>query len=99
MNKKIYDLLLSMSLIGTFDYMDDYIEDDLVNDCLMSMYFYMMCDSNNKDKDKYFIDFDTKYQKLNSEQQEIVKKDYFSIIDAQNKNKEKVKKKGMIDYE
>ena len=88
-----------MSLIGTFDYIDDYIEDDLVNDCLMSMYFYMMCDSNNKDKEKYFKDFDSKYQKLNSEQQEIVKKDYVSIIDAQNINKEKVKKKGMIDYE
>ncbi len=82
-----------MSLIGTFDYIDDYIEDDLVNDCLMSMYFYMICDSKNKDKEKFYKEFDEKFQKLSEDQQELVLNDYLKIIESQEKKKEKVKRK------
>ena len=35
-----------MLLIGANEYAFDYIDDQDVNDCLMSMYFYMMCDSS-----------------------------------------------------
>ena len=84
-----------MFAIGTFDYAFDYIDDDMVNDCLMSMYFYMLCDSSlgNK-KEEYFKEFEDKYQKLNDEQKELVQKDYLSIIEAQDRNREKVKRKG-----
>ena len=84
-----------MFAIGTFDYAFDYIDDEEVNDCLMSMYFYMICDSSlgNK-KEEYFKEFEDKYQKLNDEQKELVQKDYLSIIEAQDRNREKVKRKG-----
>ena len=84
-----------MSLIGTGEFASYYIDDDEVNDCLMSMYFYMMCDSNlEKKKEEFFIEFENKFDKLNDEQKELVKQDYLNIIEAQNKNKEKVKRKG-----
>lgn len=83
-----------MSVIGTNEFSMDYIDDPLVNDCLMSMYFYMMCDNKfQKKKDELFIEFNEKYEKLNEEQQELVKQDYISIIEAQN-NRNKVKRKG-----
>lgn len=96
----VRDLLLSFSLIGGHDYENIPIFDNEVDECLMNMYFYMMCNSVNEDKkQEYFNEFEKSYNKLNDEQKEIVKKDYLDIMEAQNKNKEKVKKKGMINYE
>ena len=90
------DLLLSMSLIGANEYSMMYMTDDpLVNDCLMHMYFYMMCDSSFEEKkEEMFQEFNEKFEKLNNEQKEIVKQDYLEIIEAQDRNKEKVKRKG-----
>jgi len=94
-NKNIRDLLLALSVIGANEYSDYYIDDNEVNDCLMSMYFYMMCDNKfQQKKDELFKKFNEKYEKLNEEQQELVKQDYLSIIEAQNKNRNKVKRKG-----
>ena len=90
------DLLLSMSMIGANEFGNMmYIDDPLVNDCLMSMYFYMMFDSNyEKKKEEKFQEFSEKFEKLNDEQKEIVKQDYLNIIEAQDKVREKVKRKG-----
>ena len=55
----------------------------------------MMCDSNfEKKKEEYFKEFEDKYKELNDEQKEAVQNDYLSIIEAQDKNREKVKRKG-----
>ena len=84
-----------MSALGTYEYASFYTDDPLVNECLMSMYFYMICDSSlgNK-KEEYFKEFEDKYQELNDEQKELVQKDYLQIIEAQDKNRKKVKRKG-----
>ena len=93
--KTVRDLLLTMSLLGTNEYASFYVDDPLVNDCLMSMYFYMLYDSNYQEKkEEKFQEFSEKYNKLNDEQKELVKQDYLNIIEAQDKNKEKVKRKG-----
>ena len=85
-----------MSMIGSSDFSNMmYIDDPLVNDCLMSMYFYMLYDSNYEEKkEEKFQEFSEKYNKLNDEQKELVKQDYLNIIEAQDKNREKVKRKG-----
>ena len=103
MQKSTRDLLVAMSMIGTFDFMGEYIEDQEVNECIMDMYFYMLYGGieNEEKREEYFKEFEKKYNALNKEQQELVKNDYISIIEAQEKNreKEKIKKKGMRDYE
>ena len=84
-----------MSLLGTNEYASFYTDDPLVNDCLMSMYFYMICDSSlEKKKEELFNEFGQKYDELNNDQKELVKQDYLNIIEAQDKVKEKVKRKG-----
>ena len=84
-----------MSLLGTDEYGSFYTDDPLVNDCMMSMYFYMICDSSlDKKKEELFNEFVQKYDLLNDEQKELVKQDYLNIIEAQDRNKEKVKRKG-----
>ena len=100
MNKSIADLLLSLSMIGANEYGQFYAYDQKVNDCLMNMYFYMMHPNEDK-KEEYFKEFEKSYDILNDDQKEIVKQDFINIIEAQEKNreKEKVKKKGMINYE
>lgn len=100
MNKSIMDLILSLSLIGANEYGQFYVSDPKINDCLMNMYFYIM-HPNEKKKEEYFQEFEKSYNDLTDEQQKIVKQDYIEIIETQEKNreKEKVKKKGMINYE
>lgn len=101
--QKIMDLLLSMSLIGTSEYAGYYTNDERVMECLWDMYFYMMYNGigNEEKKEEYFNEFGKKFDNLNKEQQEEVKKEYMNIIEAQDKNreKEKIKKKGMNNYE
>ena len=44
---------------------------------IMNMYFYMMYGNINEEKrNEYFNEFERCYNKLNAEQQEIVRKDY-----------------------
>ena len=99
--KKVIDLLMSMSLLGSSEYAGYYPNDERVVECLWDMYFYMMYSGigNEEKKEEYFSEFGKKFNNLNKEQQEIVKNEYIDIIEAQNKNKEKVKKKGMSKYE
>ena len=104
MSKKTpMDLLMTMSLLGTGEYAGYYPNDERILECIMDMYFYMMYSNvgNEDKKEEYFNKFEKKYDNLNSNQQEEIKKEYINIIEAQNKNseKEKVKKKGMINYE
>ena len=86
-------MLLTRAVIGTNEYMSDYIDDEMVNDCLNDMYLYMICGNEFAEKkQQYFSEFENKYNKLNSEQQELVKQEYIKIIEAQDRNK--VKRKG-----
>ena len=97
--KNARDLLLAFSLINASDYSQNTVFDPEIDECLMNMYFYMMYGNINEEKrNEYFNEFERCYNKLNEEQQEIVRKDYFDIIESKN-NKGKVKKKGMINYE
>ena len=102
MNKRlIQELFLASSLFSTFEYEGNLINDEKVLDCIMDMYFYMliMNDNDENTKDKYFNKFDQSFRSLNMEQQDIVRHEYMDIIEAQQKNKEKIKKKGMNKYE
>lgn len=101
MKKKGMDYLLAMSLLGKSEYVGYFPNDERVLECLWDMYFYMMYSGigNENKKEEYYHEFEKKYDKLNEEQQEEVKNEYMNIIEAQNKEKEKIKKKGMIDYE
>ena len=101
MRKSTRDMLVAMSLVRGSEFEGGYIRDEKVIECVMDMYFYMLYGGigNESKKEEYFNEFEKKYRALNKEQQEEVKNDYISIIEAQEKNKEKVKKKGMIDYE
>lgn len=101
MNKRINDLLCSLAIVGSYDFGSYYEYDKKINDCLMDMYFYMLYNGigNEEKKAEYFQEFENKYDKLDKKQQEIVKQEYIDIIETQNKNREKVKKKGMNDYE
>ena len=101
MKKSIeYLIAIPSLLINSGEYNIEY-NDSKVNECLMDMYFYMLYNGeNNEEKKKeYFQEFENKYNKLNKEQQEQVKQEYINIIEAQKKNRGKIKKKGMIDYE
>ena len=95
MKKETRDVLLVSMLLGTNEYGFDYIDDDKVNECLMNMYFYMLsCEGNDQNRqNELFEEFDRCYKELNEEQQELVKNDYLSIIESQNKNTEKEKNK------
>ena len=99
--KTIMDLLLAFSSIGGNEYSDIPVFDEKVNECLMDMYFYMLYngDNNETKKEEYFHEFENKYNKLNEKQQEEVRKEYKNIIETQKKNREKVKRKGMIENE
>ena len=99
--KSVMNLLMAMSMLGTNEYAGYYISDEKVSECLMDMYFYMMYSGIGEEKkqEEFFNEFEKKFDNLNEEQQEMVKNEYIDIIETQNKNKEKVKKKGMNDYE
>jgi len=99
--EKVMDLLMAMSLIGPREYDGYFPNDERVVECLWDMYFYMMYNGigNKEKKEEYFNEFGKKFDNLNEKQQEEVRKEYINIIEAQEKNREKVKKKGMNKYE
>ena len=83
-------------------HLDNYIDDIEVNECLMEMYFYLLYSRiDDKKAEEHLEKSHMIFQKLNSEQQEIVKNDIISIIETQKKENEKVKvkKKGFDKYE
>ncbi len=59
----------------------------------------MMLDDDSELQDEMFNEFSTRYHNLNESQQDYVKKDFISIINTQDKNKELVRKKGNDKYE
>ena len=75
--------------------------DEEVNDCLIKMYFVMMTGDGHPDNERLYNEFLLAYHSLNEKQQEIVKKDFISICEAQDRNQEqeKVKRKGEMKYE
>ena len=94
MKKSTMDILLTSALLHKNDYDGYFIDDEKVSECIMDMYFYMLYGLDNiEKKEEYFHEFENKYNKLNKEQQELVKQEYIDIIEKQNKNKEKMKRK------
>lgn len=67
----------------------NYIDDDKVNECIMYMYLYFICDASQKED--LFQKFSKYYNELDDKQKELVKQDYLKVIE--NKDA-KVKKKG-----
>ena len=103
MNGIIRDILLTSTLLKN-EYTkiceQDSIIDFSVRNCIINMYFYMMTSADNAiKKEEHFKQFEESYNNLTKEQQEIVKQEYINIIETQKKNREKVKRKGMINYE
>ena len=99
-NNSARDLLISFSLINDTSYIDNPIFNPKVDECLMNMYFYLLYSNVNEEKKtEYFNEFEISYNKLNDDEKEIVRKDWLDIIKSKEKNKRKVKKKGMINYE
>ena len=99
---KAKELLMFLSLVNDMTE-NSYLNlpiymDEEVNDCLIKMYFVMMVTENHPDYERLYNDFLLAYHSLNDKQQEIVKKDYQNIIDAQDENY-KVKRKGEMKYE
>lgn len=76
-----------------------YEMDPDVSSCRTYLYFYMMLDDDSKLQDEMFEEFSTRYHSLNESQQDYVKRDFISIINTQNKNKELVREKGNDKYE
>ena len=99
MDKK--KLVLFMILNGSLynnNYLDEnLIFDDNLNDCLFYMYLYMMANDLNESK-RIYTKFQERYNKLDKKQKELVKKDFFNIIDTQEENN-KIKRKGEMRYE
>jgi len=99
---KAKELLMFLSLINGISE-DSYLNlpiymDEEVNDCLIKMYFVMMIEKCHPDYEKLYNDFLLAYHSLNEKQQEIVKKYFQNIIDAQDENY-KIKRKGEMKYE
>jgi len=99
---KAKELLMLLSLTGGM-LKDSYLNtpiymDEEVNDCLIKMYFVMMTGEGHHDYERLYNEFLLAYYSLNEKQQEIVKKDFQNIIDAQDVNY-KVKRKGEMKYE
>ena len=104
MNNKTISAILMSALLNKNEYdkfcEQSYITDSKVNECIMNMYFYMLYSIDNQEKkEEYFQEFKKSYENLDKSQKEIVKQEYIDIIETQEKNKRKIKKKGMMDYE
>ena len=87
MKKSVQNILMAAALLNIGEFSGPLIEDPAVLDCIMSMYFYMLCEEEEK-KEEFFQKFDEQYKKLNEAQQKQVQEDYLSIIEAQDKNQE-----------
>ncbi len=75
-------LMLSTVSNGYDSDIDYYMDDPIVNDCLMKMYLFLL---TGEQKD--YEEFDLLYNTLTEEQKEMVKKDYLSILKRQEENK------------
>ena len=93
--KSAINFLVVSSMMNANKYNDADIDDQDVLDCLMDLYLYMLCiDVDDEKEEKFFKAFSEKYKKLNDEQKEIVKKDYFDLVEDRERNNENVKIKG-----
>ncbi len=96
MKKSVQNILMAATLLNIGEFTGPMIDDPKVLDCIMSMYFYMLCEEDEK-KEEYFQKFDKQYQALNEAQQKQVQDDFQSIIDAQNKHQEEPFQKAKND--
>ena len=91
------DIVMSLGLMQSMmgrEYSGQNITlDSEVNDCLFYMYIFMMSSD-----EKFLDEFRIRYRRLNDEQREFVENDYNNIINTQD-DKEKIKRKGEMNYE
>ena len=92
--KEIYKLISLMMSLNTEKYynFEDIILDEKVNECLTKLYFSML--AHDKDQsDKYYNEFENKYNELNAEQKEKAKVEIAKILDIEYKPKIKKKER------
>ena len=91
--KDIYKILsLYMSLNNDYNIFSEIIFDEKVNDCLIKLYFSIMCDEKEQ-SDKYYEEFEKMYKELSDEQQEIAKVEIAKILKIEYKPKTKKKER------
>ena len=90
------------SYVHNYELEDDipveYWFDEELNDCLFYMYYVILCQGDERGE-MFSKEFMNRFEKLDQKKQIIVLKEYRNIIEAQEKNKGKIKEKGMDDYE
>lgn len=92
MNKKLlYELLSIYAIIGNNSF-HEIITDEKINDCLIELYFSMLC-KNSEQSEYYYLKFEDKYNDLNDEQKEIAKIEIAKILNIEYKPKIKKKER------
>ncbi len=76
-----------------------YFMDEDVTKCQTNLYFFMMLPDGSAESGKYFKAFSDCYDKLTDDKKDFIKRDYLRIIEAQDKNAERQRKKGNDLYE
>ena len=93
MNKEDYFKIISLLMSFNVDeYALDMIFDDKVNDCLMKLYFSILS-NKTEERDKYYKEFEKKYNELNDEQKELAKIEIAKILKIDYKPKTKKKER------
>ncbi|MBQ3020894.1 MAG: hypothetical protein IJD92_01560 [Bacilli bacterium] len=88
---KIMSLLMGFGLPSYSDY-KDLILDEKVNDCLIKAYFSMLA-NNQEDRDKYYNEFEIRYNELNDEQKELANIELAKVLNIEYKPKVKKKER------
>ena len=86
-----YWKILSLFNDESFDFSDIIFDDD-VNDCLIKLYFSMLC-KDEQEKEELYNDFEKMYNELNEEQKEVAKGEIAKILNIEYKPKVKKKER------
>jgi len=96
MSKRLFYKLLSLGMtLGNYSdelFYDDLVNDEKVNDCLLMVYFSMMTEDKVQ-CDKFYNEFENKYNELNDDQKEMVKIEIAKILNIEYEPKIKKKEK------
>lgn len=93
MKNQLFSLMAMMNGIDPYDdkgevsvyEMKHYMNED-VAECQTYLYFYMMIPENDEQEQEMLREFQTRFWKLNEDQQIFIVKDYEKIINAQDEN-------------
>lgn len=77
-----------------------YFMDEDVTKCQLNLYLYMLLSANeSEESESYYQKFGDCYDKLSDDKKDFIKRDYLRIIEAQDRNAERQRKKGNDLYE